>query len=154
MLVRVTFPIPGGRETLSPLGALLAAGITYRTAELDSTWSWRIPSIVQGFWSLLCLCVLPFLPESPRWLVFHGRNDEALVVLAQICSDGDVDDPIVLVQHKEIVDTLEFEKSNEERLSLMQIIKSPSARKRVGLVISCALGTIIVGELNPLLRVM
>uniref|UniRef100_A0A8H7KF15 Major facilitator superfamily (MFS) profile domain-containing protein n=1 Tax=Bionectria ochroleuca TaxID=29856 RepID=A0A8H7KF15_BIOOC len=128
------------------VGALVAAGITYRTAKMDNTWSWRIPSIIQGFWSLLCLSTLPFIPESPRWLVYHNRHEEALRVLAQINSDRDIDDPIVRVQHKEIVDTLEYKKSDAGRLNWKQILKSPSARKRLSLVICCALGTIIIGE--------
>lgn len=49
------------------VGSLMSAGINYRVVEIDTTWAWRIPSIIQSFPSLLALCCLPFVPESPRW---------------------------------------------------------------------------------------
>lgn len=129
-------------------GGLIAAGITYGTGQMSSTWSWRIPSAVQACFSVLCIMILPFVPESPRWLVFKNRNEEALVVLAQVCSNGNQLDPVVLAQYKEISDTIEWEKNTGEPLSIKQMIKTPSARKRLYLVVSSALGTVIVGKLS------
>lgn len=51
------------------VGALIAAGITLGTGEWQSTWAWRAPSLFQGIFSGLCIIILPFVPESPRWLV-------------------------------------------------------------------------------------
>ena len=126
-------------------GGLIAAGITFGTANMDSTWSWRLPSLFQLLFSIICIAILPFMPESPRWLIYQGRNEEALQVLAQTCADGDDQAPIVLAQYKEIFDTIQYEKNAGETLSVKQMFKTPSARRRVMLVISCALGTVIVG---------
>ncbi|KAF7557999.1 hypothetical protein G7Z17_g289 [Cylindrodendrum hubeiense] len=128
------------------VGALFAAGVTYRTADFNSTWSWRLPSLLQGAWSLLCISVLPFIPESPRWLVFQGRNQEALRVLAQVGSDGDETDPVVLAEYREILDTIEYERSAVGIMTVKEVLKSPSALKRLSLVCSCALATVIVGN--------
>ncbi|KAK6610258.1 hexose transporter [Botrytis cinerea] len=59
------------------VGGLIAAGVTYRTATYNSTWAWRVPSLVQGIFSILCIAILPFVPESPRWLAYVGRTEEA-----------------------------------------------------------------------------
>ena len=50
---------------------------------MTTSWSWRIPSIVQGVPALLVLLSLIFMPESPRYLYSRGRDDEALEILAK-----------------------------------------------------------------------
>ena len=51
------------------------------------------------------------LPESPRWLVAHGRDTEALRVLAQVHADGDETDDYVLMEFAEICEKVEWEKT-------------------------------------------
>ncbi|KAH6667543.1 MFS sugar transporter-like protein [Halenospora varia] len=128
------------------VGGLIAAGVTYGTASMSSTWAWRTPSALQGVFSLLSILILPFIPESPRWLAYHGRNAEALEVVALTYANGDQNDPIVLVQYKEIIDTLKFERENGDTLSMMQTIKTPATRRRLLLACSCGAFTIISGN--------
>jgi hypothetical protein len=125
---------------------LLSTGITFGTAKMASTWAWRLPSAMQGFFSILWLVILPFIPESPRWLVHKGCHAEALESIALAYSNGDPDDPIVLAQYKEIVDTLKFERENNQTLSVVQTIKTKSARKRMLLNISVAVFTLLSGN--------
>ncbi|KAF2765509.1 putative hexose carrier protein [Teratosphaeria nubilosa] len=130
------------------VGALMAAGITLGTGEWESTWAWRAPSLFQGIFSVLCIVVLPFVPESPRWLVHEGLHDEARLSVAQANADGDVTDPVVLTIYKEIVDTLKWEKEEQRTMTPLQIAKDPIARKRllIGMSagpFSCVAGNII-----------
>ncbi|KAM0313571.1 hypothetical protein ACHAO8_005375 [Botrytis cinerea] len=127
------------------VGGLIAAGVTYQTATYNSTWAWRVPSLVQGIFSILCIAILPFVPESPRWLAYVGRTEEALIVIAQTHANGDTSNPIVLAQYKEIIDTIEYERNVGETLSLKQMVKTPVARKRVSLAISAAVISTISG---------
>ncbi|RMZ22159.1 hypothetical protein D0859_13831 [Hortaea werneckii] len=139
------------------VGGLVAAGLTYGTAKLQTTWAWRAPSLVQGFFSLICIIIIPFLPESPRWLAYRGHYEAAHTVLAQTYADGDRESPVVIAALKEIVDTLEYEKKNNEKLSLSQCFRTPSARRRIALACSAAVFSTISGNviasyyLGPLL---
>lgn len=127
-------------------GGLIAAGITYGTAQLDSTWAWRAPSAVQGSFSIICIVLLPFIPESPRWLVRRGHREAALEVIALTYANGDRDSPIVLAAFKEIVDTLDFEVSNNQKLTITQCFKTASARRRILLACSAAVFSTIAGN--------
>ncbi|TAQ88239.1 hypothetical protein B7494_g3414 [Chlorociboria aeruginascens] len=129
------------------VGGLIAAAVTYQSSKLDSTWAWRLPSAVQGVFSILCIIILPFLPESPRWLIYVGRNEEALRVVAQTIANGDVNNALVLAQYKDIVDTIEREKNSEEMLTLKEMVKTPVARKRMSLAVSVAVISTISGTM-------
>lgn len=127
-------------------GGLLAAGITYKTIQYNSTWSWRTPSLIQGIFSIICIVILPFVPESPRWLAFNHREDEARTVIALTYANGNTSSPVVLAQYKQIEDTIAFEKHVGETLSMKQLVKTPSSRKRVLLAVSCAVFSTIAGN--------
>ncbi|KAI0401908.1 putative hexose carrier protein [Xylaria palmicola] len=130
------------------VGALIAAGITLGTGKWSSTWAWRFPSLIQGVFSVLCIATLPFVPESPRWLVHQNRLNEALKTVAQTISNGDVNKPMAIAVYQEIVATLEREKNEETAMSFLDILKSPVSRKRLLIGVSpgpfsCIAGNII-----------
>ncbi|KHN94347.1 Major facilitator superfamily domain, general substrate transporter [Metarhizium album ARSEF 1941] len=113
------------------VGALVAAGVTLATGRWDSTWAWRCPSLLQSVFSLVCVLVLPFVPESPRWLVRQDRYEDARLVVAQTNADGDVADPVASAVYREILDTLEREKKRARAMSPVEIARNPVARRRV-----------------------
>jgi hypothetical protein len=117
-------------------GGLVAAGITYASGHWESTWAWRMPSAFQSIFALLSIFVLPFIPESPHWLVYNGRHQEALEVIATTHADGNLEDPTVVLRFKEITDTLEWEKNGGQTTSLKGVVKTKSNMRRIILVIS------------------
>ncbi|KAF2098320.1 putative hexose carrier protein [Rhizodiscina lignyota] len=130
------------------VGALIAAGITLGTGQWNSTWAWRAPSLFQAIFSILCIVILPFIPESPRWLVHEGYYEYARTAVAQTNANGNVSDPVVVTIYKEIIDTLEWEKKEGITMSPLEIVKTPAARKRllIGMSpgpFSCVAGNII-----------
>jgi sugar porter (SP) family MFS transporter len=52
----------------------------------ENDWIWRIMLLVAVLPALGLLVGMLFLPESPRWLISRGRQDEALGVLKQVRS--------------------------------------------------------------------
>jgi hypothetical protein len=112
---------------------------------VDSTWSWRIPSILQAAPSVAAIIVLFFLPESPRWLAYQDRNDEAVSVLARMHGTS-VDEPVVQVQYREIMDTLQYEKNEGKSVSIPELFKTAGNRKRLFLALSVAPLSMLTGS--------
>ena len=63
------------------VGSLASSIVNYGSQNIESTWAWRLPSMMQIVPSLLAVVLIPFLPESPRWLISKGRDEEAFEVL-------------------------------------------------------------------------
>lgn len=114
---------------------------------MTSTWAWRAPSLIQGAFSIICILILPFVPESPRWLAHQGHREAALTVVAQTYADGDQGSVLVLTAFQEIIDTLEYERANNKKtLSFTQCFKTPAARRRILLACSTAVFSTIAGN--------
>jgi hypothetical protein len=86
-------------------------------------------------------------------LIYQNRSEEALEVVAQTHADGDITEPRVLAHFKQIKDTIDFEKTVGEALSLKEIFSSSVSRKRVSLAISTAIFSTVSGEWPSLCRV-
>lgn len=50
--------------------------------------SWRFPLAFQCFFAFLTMIFIPWLPDSPRWLVMRDRNEEALQVIRRLGGRG------------------------------------------------------------------
>jgi hypothetical protein len=70
-----------------------------------STVSWRFPIALQILFALLLMSLIFELPESPRWLILMGKEDEALLVISALAGLPP-DDHSVKVEFTEIKDTV------------------------------------------------
>ncbi|KAK7203445.1 general substrate transporter [Myxozyma melibiosi] len=97
-------------------GAILAAWITYGTYWMgeSNTWSWRIPSLLQAFFPLCQLAMVYWLPESPRFLIFNDRIDEARAILTYYHANGNENSALVDFELSEIIAALEMEKQHKD----------------------------------------
>lgn len=100
---------------------------------------------------MLCILILPFLPESPRWLAYNDRADDALEVLSVCHAYGDLTDPIVLTEYREITETLAFEKIAGS-ISPLEMVRTPGNRKRILLALSVAIFAMTMVNISIKLR--
>ena len=92
-------------------GALLSYWFAYGVTQiLSGPVVFRLPIGFQLVFEVTMLVLMPFLPESPRWLALHGRRQEALDVLARLHGEGmTADSDVVLTQYEGIINAAEIE---------------------------------------------
>lgn len=92
-------------------GALIAGGIMISYwidlgfSFTEGTVAWRFPLAFQIVFCVFILSLIWGLPESPRWLILQGREDEAREVLAAL-SDREITDKLVTTEFDEVRDTV------------------------------------------------
>ena len=102
-------------------------GLVGRKAE-PSSFAWRWPIAFQGLFIIGILLFLPFLPESPRWLIQHERIEEATEVYARFQgSDATISDLSVLKEREEVMASIEKER-HMGQASWMEIFTENKAR--------------------------
>ncbi|KAK5021905.1 hypothetical protein LTS07_010487 [Exophiala sideris] len=115
----------------------------------------RLPWALAMVGPAALLLGLPFIPESPRYLVFKNRNPEAWKVLQRIHRDPhDGDDSMAHAEYTQIV--LQIEKDKEVKAGYMEMFKNPSWRRRALLAIFiqfAAQSTGILGIANYLVLI-
>lgn len=123
---------------LQYVGGLIAAFLTFGTRNMDSSWAWRVPSLLQILVPFLALPGFLMAPQSPRWLISMDRNEEAQQLLTKWHGGDDQNSQLVNYEMIEITTTLQQEKSANSSASYAEMFKTPGNRKR--LFISVSLG--------------
>jgi MFS family permease len=118
------------------LGAIAAAWITYGTFTLRNSWSWRIPSILQGLVSAIQVASCFFLVESPRWLVSVGREEESRRVITRYHANNDHTDRLIDLEIEEIKAALHLEAELAKDSKWISFFTTKGNRKRF-LIILC-----------------
>ncbi|KAI0325330.1 general substrate transporter [Cubamyces sp. BRFM 1775] len=119
------------------IGALIASFIGYGCFHgLSGQAQWRVPLAIQLLPAIPLAFFILLLPESPRYLAMKGRNDEALHVLARLHAHGDIHDPFVVNEYKEILAQVRVEQQ-ETRNAWAQLflVKSNFRRLVLGVAI-------------------
>ena len=75
--------------------------------------AWRLPIACQMIFAFFVLALVLGLPESPRYLYKHGRNEEALQVFCDVY-DGQPDDLKIQKESQDIIEALKIEEEHGE----------------------------------------
>jgi|TARA_R110002003_G_scaffold290_7_gene18584 hypothetical protein len=111
--------------------------------QAQSSAAFRIPWGIQAVPGAILFAGMFFFPRSPRWLASKDRWEEALSVLANLHGNGDLNNPKVLAEYKEIEDALRFEREQADT-SFGALIK-PRIVKRVILGMSIQMWSQLCG---------
>ncbi|EXJ77306.1 hypothetical protein A1O3_10464 [Capronia epimyces CBS 606.96] len=142
--------------TIYYIAAVISASICLGTRSLNGSKSWRIPCYLQLVGPVATLLMTVTMPESPRWLAKNGRAEEALQVLVKYHTNGGEADELVLLEHQEILRTLQAEAELEQG-GYLDYLK-PNNRHRLFILVAIAIGTNWVGNgivsyyLSPILN--
>ncbi|KGO35900.1 Major facilitator superfamily domain, general substrate transporter [Penicillium expansum] len=135
LITELAFPTHRGKLTALYnssfyIGAIIAAWGTYGSFTLSSSWSWRIPSAIQGALPVLQLAFFWCLPESPRWLVSKGRIEEARAFFVKHHAGGDEASPIVDFEMQEIMQHMETGEEGATKVPWKEMLRTQANRRR------------------------
>jgi MFS family permease len=80
---RVDLFVNGSYWIGAALGAL-GSLVVLDPGLVPAAYGWRLAFIIGGILALAVIWLRRFVPESPRWLLIHGRMEEAEAVMAEI----------------------------------------------------------------------
>ncbi|KAK7960719.1 hypothetical protein PG996_011361 [Apiospora saccharicola] len=127
------------------IGSILAAAIAIGTVEIKGDWSWRLPSLLQIVPSVMQICTVFMLPESPRYLVSKDRDDEAFAILTKYHAEGDAASLLVQAEMAQIKSTIKLEmETSKQSWSVMW--STAGNRRRVFVSIFLGLFTQMSGN--------
>lgn len=91
---------------------------------------WRLCLALQMVAPLLLLLCSPWVPESPRWLIYNGREEQSREILRKL--HYHIDDPNGILPEREFMDiSRQVAADRENERSFFALFKEPSTRIRM-----------------------
>lgn len=119
-----------GLQGVGIVGSYIACSVVALIfSYVETDYQWRLTFVVLTLVALLHMGSLFLIPESPRWLMEKGREDEALEVLEYLHKhDSDPNGTFAHAEAKQISAQVEAESKLPKGYT--HIFKTPSLRKR------------------------
>lgn len=114
------------------VGINVAQWVGYGCSLYAGSFSWRFPLSFQVCPALIMLFGIPFLPESPRWLIENGKNDAARAILSRLHIKKDGSNKAVVEQeYVQISEAIAAERRTSVRSWYQLFFTRPSWRRRI-----------------------
>lgn len=120
------------------LGSILSAWVIFGCRSKDTSWAWRIPSLLQIGIPLAALPLALVAPKSPRWLISRNRREEARQMLIKYHAGGYELSPLVASEVEDISKSILTEQEAQDSTRWLDMVKTSSNRRRF--FISATLG--------------
>lgn len=142
LITELAHPVERGKvtalyNTMYYFGAFLGGWITYGTLRINGNWAWRLPSLMQAAPSAVQVFLVILLPESPRWLMSRGKDEQAFKILAKYHANGNEQDEFVKSEFNEIKASIAVDASGKGRWA--DLFKTSASRKRVFISMCCGI---------------
>ncbi|KXH54058.1 hypothetical protein CSAL01_01964 [Colletotrichum salicis] len=127
------------------VGIVFAYWFDFGMSYVGGPIAWRLPLAFQIIFALVVVVLVFALPESPRWLFKHGREQEAVQVLCDVFGKEPTDEYIRAEVHA-IHHAIELEAAEKKSYSCISIFKND--RLRTGHRVLLAWGAQFMNQLG------
>jgi hypothetical protein len=139
--------------TMMLFGLMLAYWMNYGFYFHPGSLQWRFPLCFQIVFAVYNIVLTMFLPDTPRWLMWHEPTpDRGLLVLSRL-RDKPIDHPVVQREKEDILAAIKLE--SDEEGTWMDLFRDggTQANKRFYLALGIQFMQQMTGELISLISV-
>ncbi|GFZ47582.1 hypothetical protein JCM24511_05326 [Saitozyma sp. JCM 24511] len=110
------------------IGGIIVAAVTYAYNQRSDQWAWRVPLALQWLFPTPLLILILLAPESPWWLVRHGRSKEALRSIERLGrkSKQNAHEALAMIER-----TVEIETQMGGNPSLLDLVRGTDLRRTI-----------------------
>ena len=123
---------------LNIAGYSLSNWMTFAFSFIPGPVPWRFPLAFQFIFIIILWITVPWLPESPRWLIAHNRPEEAREIIANL-ENKDAEDLDITTAFTEIVEAVEYE--HEHSVSWIDLMRGKTGDQGG----TCAIRRLLLG---------
>ncbi|WWC66064.1 uncharacterized protein I303_108686 [Kwoniella dejecticola CBS 10117] len=116
-------------------GSIPAAAVTYGCNNINSNLSWQLPLILQAFACVIVMIGVWFIPESPRYLMANGREEEAIDFLIAYHGGGDSRSKLVALEIEEMRENIKQDGIDKVWWDYRPLLLSHNGRWRMAQVV-------------------
>ncbi|KAJ3467920.1 hypothetical protein FSOLCH5_003576 [Fusarium solani] len=129
--------VTGLQQFMLGVGGVCGAWISYGTyVSFTDDRQWQIPFGLQIAPAGILSALIFLFPESPRWLLQKGKDEQGLATLARLHSQGNTNDPWVMAEFQQIQLQVATEAEAEAK-SLSELFRTRANFRRV--MLACAI---------------
>ncbi|CCH61250.1 hypothetical protein TBLA_0E01970 [Henningerozyma blattae CBS 6284] len=96
-------------QLMITFGIFLGNCCNYGTKSYSNSAQWRIGVGLQFLWSIIMVCAMMFVPESPRYLIQKGKTEQAKISIAR-SNKVDIDSVITQREFEIVYSAVEAER--------------------------------------------